>query len=256
MSQNTVYLVTGANRGKSTYPASPFSHSPPPQQPPSPTLSHPLLLPQNHILTPTPPYCVGIGHALTTHLLLRPHTTVIGTSRAPFPNPHPPSAPTSTFLPLLLDDARPAIASDTLAARLAADHSIARLDVVVANAGASSGFRDVLDLQDVEGELVFDFVANAVGPVKLFKGVWPLLKGEGERKFVLVSSAMGSIGGLGVEMLPGLAWYVQKTPILCLGDMARAPGARAPAGSQGGTKPSFSIRQHSANASSSMYWIS
>ncbi|KAK0750900.1 hypothetical protein B0T18DRAFT_319519, partial [Schizothecium vesticola] len=113
--------------------------------------------------------------------------------------------PSSTFLPLLLDDARPAIASATLAARLAAEHDITRLDVVVANAGASSGFRDVLELQDVEGELVHDFVANAVGPVKLFRGVWPLLKEGGERKFVLVSSVMGSIGGLGEEMLPGLA---------------------------------------------------
>lgn len=175
----------------------------PPPLPPPPSPRHHISILTSHRL--------GIGHALVTHLLLRPNTTVIGTSRAPFPTPFPPTSQTSSFLPLLLDDANPKIASDTLAARLAAEHNITKLDVVVANAGASSGFRDVLDLQDVEGELTYDFVANAVGPVRLFRGVWGLLKeggGEGGRKFVLVSSVMGSIGGLGVEGLPGLAWYV------------------------------------------------
>lgn len=135
---------------------------------------------------------------------------MIGTSRSPFPTPFPPAAPSSSFLPLLLDDANPQIASDTLAARLASEHNVTRLDVVVANAGASSGFRDVLELQDVEGELVYDFVANAVGPVRLFRGVWGLLKEAGGGRFVLVSSVMGSIGGLGEEGLPGLAYGMSK----------------------------------------------
>lgn len=213
---------------------SPFHSPPQPPSPPPPNHHQKTKLPYSH----TNP--LGIGHALVSHLLLRPHTTVIGTSRTPFPTPFPPSSPTSSFLPLLLDDANPQIASDTLAARLASEHNITKLDVVVANAGASSGFRDVLDLEDVEGELTYDFVANAVGPVRLFRGVWGLLKEGGGGRFVLVSSVMGSIGGLGEEMLPGLAWYV-CTPSPFLSCFPEDAGGHA-RDLNGGGKAGFLLR--------------
>lgn len=173
MENNTVYLVTGANR--------------------------------------------GIGLALITALARRPNSTVIGTSRKPVLDSYAAATtsahPTSKVVGVLLDEENPAITSATLAARLAADHGIHHVDVVVANAGASSGFRDILDL-DPDTDLVYDFTVNAVGPAKLFKGTWPLLQAGGTgRKFVVVSSSMGSIAGLDGEGLPGTAYGMSKAAV-------------------------------------------
>ncbi|SPQ25537.1 9e8016d4-0dd3-4ae3-af2d-b2f82353f430 [Thermothielavioides terrestris] len=215
MSGNTVYLITGANR--------------------------------------------GLGLAMTTLLLARPHTTVIATSRKPADSLTALSTarssssstihPTSRLIPLLLDEADDAISSATLPARLAAATTAAaaggssssgpplRLDVVIANAGSSAAFRDVLGT-DPGADMVRDFEVNAVGPAKLFRAVWPLLErasaagtaegqGEGEGhnkqagkeegkevggvgKFVLVSSSLGSIGLLDQESLPGVAYGMSK----------------------------------------------
>ncbi|KAG7287388.1 hypothetical protein NEMBOFW57_006899 [Staphylotrichum longicolle] len=57
---------------------------------------------------------------------------------------------------------------------LRAEHGIDRLDVVVANAGAASG-QGVLET-DPETEMAWDFEVNALGPARLFRGVWGLLE--------------------------------------------------------------------------------
>ncbi|KAK3378811.1 hypothetical protein B0T24DRAFT_610042 [Lasiosphaeria ovina] len=195
MSENTVYLVTGTNR--------------------------------------------GIGLAMVTILLQRPHTTVVATSRRPpqqqqhsassssatsIPDDLPAHA-TSTLVRVLLDDSDAAISSATLRDRLRDAHNIARLDVVVANAGTSSGFRDIL-ATDPGYDLLHDFAINAAGPAKLFRAVWPLLdpavsgggrggvdegKGEERRpKFVLITSSLGSIGCLDEESMPSTAYGMSK----------------------------------------------
>ncbi|KAK0715273.1 hypothetical protein B0H67DRAFT_645045 [Lasiosphaeris hirsuta] len=168
MSDNTVYLVTGANR--------------------------------------------GIGLALTTQLLHRPHTTVIATSRNLAPDVFSPLAttahPGNKLITVLLDDADPALGADTLAARLRDEHDVEAVDVVVANAGGSAGFRGILETE--AEDLVGDFVVNAVGPVKLFRGVWGLMGGGEGRKFVLVTSSVGSIGGLEEESFPSTAYGMSK----------------------------------------------
>ncbi|KAK0721585.1 hypothetical protein B0T26DRAFT_641377 [Lasiosphaeria miniovina] len=172
MYENTVYLVTGANR--------------------------------------------GIGLAMVTMLLQRPHTTVIATSRRPPPQEHSassatsipdelPAHATSTLVQVLLNDSDATISSATLHGRLRDTHNIARLDVVVANAGSSSGFHDIL-ATDPDFDLLHDFVVNAAGPAKLFRAVWPLLDPE----FVLITSSLGSIGCLDEESMPSTAYGMSK----------------------------------------------
>ncbi|KAL2153601.1 hypothetical protein VTH82DRAFT_4756 [Thermothelomyces myriococcoides] len=186
MSGNTVYLITGANR--------------------------------------------GIGHAVTTLLLSRPHTTVIATSRNPAASLDPASFPegkihpTSRLVPVLLDDgdgdsdpaqADPARASRTLAARLRDEHGVTALDVVVANAGGSACTGDVLTT-DPE-VMVRDFRVNAAGTARLFQAVWPLLEckeggpaGWEKKKFIYISSTLGSIGILDQESFPEIAYGMSK----------------------------------------------
>jgi NAD(P)-dependent dehydrogenase (short-subunit alcohol dehydrogenase family) len=108
---------------------------------------------------------------------------------------------------------------------LEAEHGITRLDVVIANAGGSPFCKDI-EHTDPDTELVGDFEVNAVGPAKLFRGVWGLLgvdsasaasaggEGEGEtkreKKFVLMSSTLGSKGCLEKECLPGIGYGMAK----------------------------------------------
>lgn len=134
--------------------------------------------------------------------------------------------PTSRLIPFPLDEADPAADHASLAARLAAQHPElgGRLDVVVANAGGASGFKDVLGTEPEE--MARDFDVNALGPARLFRAVAGLLlpppppeqsSGDGsggssrkEKKFVLVSSSVGSIGAQGAESLPGVGYGMSK----------------------------------------------
>lgn len=90
--------------------------------------------------------------------------------------------------------------------------------MVVANAGAASAVKGVLET-DPETEMAWDFEVNALGPARLFRGVWGLLErkdgGEEEEdgglgRFVLVSSSVGSIATLEEESLPGVGYGMSK----------------------------------------------
>jgi len=176
----------------------------------------------------------GIGQAIATILLQRPSTTVIGTSRQ-LSSSQVNAAPTrpddhcsggSKWIPVLLDESDPAISSATLATRLQADHGITSVDVVIANAGATAGLKDIMHT-DVDRDLAHDFAVNAVGPAKLFRGVVGLLgladcgaeedseeeeetRPRKESKFVLISTSLASIGGLGRESLPCTGYGMSK----------------------------------------------
>jgi len=140
-------------------------------------------------------------------LLQRPNVTVVHTARKPTTD-RTAAHPTSRFIHFLLDEADPAISSATLAARLREEHGIDRLDVVVANAGASSGFKGVLETEPED--VLSDFETNAVGVVKLFRATWPLLQKGTQKKFVLISSSVASIATLERESLPCTAYGMSK----------------------------------------------
>ncbi|KAJ6439316.1 NAD(P)-binding Rossmann-fold containing protein [Purpureocillium lavendulum] len=167
----------------------------------------------------------GIGKQLTADLLLRPATTVIATVRKLTDATSQsllslPAADSSNLVVLPLDEADPSIESGSLASRLAAaseqgqhSHSISHIDVVIANAGASAGYDSVLDTNPDAARSCFE--VNAIGPLKLFQACWPLLSKSARhdvqrRKFILVTSSVGSIAALEMESFPAAAYGMSK----------------------------------------------
>lgn len=138
----------------------------------------------------------GIGKGLTAKLILRPGVTVIATARdtakaADVLNDLP-KGEGSKFIVVKLDsdvDSDP----ETAVALLQDEHSIASLDVVIANAGISKDGATVANTTPQNLRDHFD--TNSIGPVTLFQAVRPLLQASktGSPIFVAVSSLVGSI---------------------------------------------------------------
>ncbi|EJT75668.1 hypothetical protein GGTG_05600 [Gaeumannomyces tritici R3-111a-1] len=191
MSANTVYVITGANK--------------------------------------------GIGRGIIAILLQRPATTVLALVRDPAAETSAtlaslPAAPGSALHVLPLDAAigsdgggsSSATAYTPQLATLAAAAGVSRVDVVVANAGGSSGYKTVLDTEPADA--AHDFAVNAVGPLRLFRAAWPLLMlsaaggggGGGDAtaaagaKFVYMTSSVGSIAGQREESFPSTAYGMSK----------------------------------------------
>lgn len=150
---------------------------------------------------------------MAASLLLRPATTVIATVRDPAHElaqslAQLPAGEGSRIIVLAFDARR---GPDTLLADLAAA-GIEHLNLVISNAGNSDSFRSVL-ATDAE-KLRDDFEVNAVGPFRLFQGCWPLLKagaGAGsDKKYVLITSSVGSIANMEAENFPGVAYGASK----------------------------------------------
>jgi norsolorinic acid ketoreductase len=49
--------------------------------------------------------------------------------------------------------------------------------------------------------------------VKLFQATWPLLETSTVKKFVMVSSSVGSIASLGMESFPSTAYGMSKAAV-------------------------------------------
>ena len=144
-------------------------------------------------------------------LLLRPRTLVIATVRDDSSETAQslsslPTGADSKLVVLALLDEDPKFGYDTLRHRLEAISQ--RIDVVIANAGTTPAMKGVLDTP--VDDLGHCFAVNSVGPFKLFKASWPFLERSDDRKFVLISSSMGSIAGLDEEDMPGLAYGMSK----------------------------------------------
>ena len=97
--------------------------------------------------------------------------------------------------------------------RTLSDVGITHLDVVIANAGASAGFTPTLETTGED--LLFDFKINTVATLGLFQLTWPLLeKSSSEnprsKKFVYITSSVGSIASLEEENFPGVSYGVSK----------------------------------------------
>ncbi|TVY83081.1 putative sterigmatocystin biosynthesis ketoreductase [Lachnellula suecica] len=135
----------------------------------------------------------GIGFALVQAYLLRSNTTVIASTRSP--SPQLVTLPTGHGSKLLQVTIESTSFADpkTAIAQLQAS-GITHLDIVIANAGVSPPVES-LDTVDLE-EMASTFSINALGPLALFQASKPLLKKSSAPKWVSVSSAAGSIGGM------------------------------------------------------------
>ncbi|KAK4891905.1 hypothetical protein LTR27_009604 [Elasticomyces elasticus] len=74
---------------------------------------------------------------------------------------------------------------------LQSSHGIDHIDTVVANAGIESWFGPTTII--LLSRLRSHFEINALAPLALFLGTWPLLQRSGDSKFVPISSRLGSI---------------------------------------------------------------
>lgn len=105
--------------------------------------------------------------------------------------------------------------------------SVSRIDIVIANAGHSTGLDKSL-LETTADDVIYDCTVNAAGPLRLFKATWPLLEVSAsdtsvQTRFVLISSTMGSIGVQDEESMPvgtsyGMSkaaanWFAKKASI-------------------------------------------
>ena len=187
MPANTTYLITGANRGNLPV--------------------HRLNDRTSLTLNPS-----GIGKHLLITYLSRPGTTVIAGVR----DPTGPSSKSLRDLPkgdgsdvivVKIDSASEKDAAIAVA-EMQSSHNIMKVDVVIANAGISKDYQPVVSATVMQ---VQEHVSvNAIGPFVLFQSVYRLLQKSANPKFVVVSSAAGSIGGMESRPFPMFAYGASK----------------------------------------------
>lgn len=148
---------------------------------------------------------------MAASLLLRPRTTIVATVRD---RAHPtvmsleslPAGDGSKIVVLILDVTK---GFESLGPSLEAA-GITSLNVIISNAGNSTSHTSIHDT--TPQQLRDDFEINALGPFQLFQACWPLLaRGQiDNRKFVLITSSVGSIAGLEQENMPGVSYGASK----------------------------------------------
>lgn len=144
-------------------------------------------------------------------LLRRPSTTVVATVRDTSSNAAQSLKSLDTgsdsklvLLPLDMKHVEP------LSSALS-DAGITSLDIVISNAGLNSGFDSVEETQIQT--LRDDYEVNVVGTFALFQVCQSLLvKGEA-KKFVVITSSVGSIKGLEMENMPGVSYGASKAAV-------------------------------------------
>jgi norsolorinic acid ketoreductase len=154
---------------------------------------------------------VGIGLGLVSSLLLRSNTTVIATVRldtTPTNDLQALPAAEGSQLVILILSSTSDISAIALVASLPA-HGVTHIDTIIANAGSGETFKPVLATS--LSSLRDDFEVNTLGPVKLFQATYPLLKESSNPKFVVISSALGSIGYM--HPSPNLSYGVSKVAV-------------------------------------------
>ncbi|PWY93392.1 NAD(P)-binding protein [Aspergillus sclerotioniger CBS 115572] len=157
----------------------------------------------------------GIGLTLLKTYLTRPQTTVIAAIR----NPNTqspllltlPTAPSSRLLIVQIDSTSNTDAPTAITSLL--EQGITSLDIVIANAGIvdPSAFVPVADINIAQLQEHLDI--NTVGPVRLFQATLPLLRRSPRGRFVVMSSLMGTIAGMGDVAIPIAAYGASKAAV-------------------------------------------
>jgi NAD(P)-dependent dehydrogenase (short-subunit alcohol dehydrogenase family) len=168
MPSNTVYVVTGANR--------------------------------------------GLGLGLVKDLLLRPHTTIVATVRnadaAASLQKEGLSIGDGSVLHVLILDLTTAPSPEDVRNALAEQvgDSLGHIDVLINNAGICPSL--VPTNETLATDMRTAYETNAIAPLMIFQGLWPLLQKAAAPKVIMVTSSMGCIGGQ--EPLPGGSYGPSK----------------------------------------------
>jgi norsolorinic acid ketoreductase len=88
-------------------------------------------------------------------------------------------------------------------------HGITSLYIVIANAGIGKYWGTVLE--SPPEEFLDHYNINVIGLVILFQATWPVLDTVAAPKFVVITSAIGSISAMKQIPLPDSAYGVSKT---------------------------------------------
>ncbi|KZT54365.1 NAD(P)-binding protein [Calocera cornea HHB12733] len=133
----------------------------------------------------------GIGLALVTQLAARENTIVFAGARNPSSAKDLQVLESKYSGKVHLIKLTSPHEADNKAAVAQVKKIAGRLDVVIANAGLSNSFvpSDQVTLDSMREH----FEVNVLGPLVLFQATWPLLKAGSSPKFVVISSALGSI---------------------------------------------------------------
>ncbi|KAM0803843.1 putative aflatoxin biosynthesis ketoreductase nor-1 [Usnea florida] len=119
--------------------------------------------------------------------------------------------PSSVVIVVKIDNAS-ATDAKTAVKCLQSDHDISKLDTVIVNAAVQNLI--FAKLADVDPAQVQEHLSiNAIGSLVLFQAVLPLLQKSSQPKFVVMGSAMGSIGGMEKRPFPMSAYGVSKAAL-------------------------------------------
>ncbi|PWN91057.1 toxin biosynthesis ketoreductase [Acaromyces ingoldii] len=133
----------------------------------------------------------GIGAELVKQLAADPKNTVVAGVRDPAAE----AAKTLAQLRGHVITVQIDSSSDSdakAAAKAVLSRGIDCIDVIIANAGVASDFKPVADVS--ADDFRQTLTVNAVGPLLLFQAFLPLLKKSASPKFLVVSSAIASLG--------------------------------------------------------------
>ncbi len=152
----------------------------------------------------------GLGLGLVKSLLARPNTTVVATARneeavASLEAEGATAAKgTDSGLRVLQFDFLTAVPPEKVRETFATTAAVDRVDVLVLNAGFATTLAPAA--ATTAGDMRACFEVNAIAPLMVFQGLWPLLReaAGGAPKLVWITSSVGSIAGM--EPFPGGAY--------------------------------------------------
>lgn len=148
--------------------------------------------------------------------LTRPNTTVLAAVRSPSSEDSQSlqsiaAATGSQVVILKVDSTSDEDALEAI--EFAKSQGITAIDTVIANAGTftPAAYQPVADVDLAHVKEHLDI--NTVGPVRLFQAVFPLLQKSENAKFIVISSLVGTIGGLKDIPYPNAAYGASKAAV-------------------------------------------
>jgi len=153
----------------------------------------------------------GIGKGLLSTLILRPNTTVVATVRDVESATKTLSAvPVGKDSKLIIVKIDSTVDSDPAAAveELKTKHNINHVDVLISNAGLLDVIAPVLETS--ADQVRKHFEVNSIGPLVLLQAFIKLLEASASPKFLVITSAIGSMGDMENFPVPFFAYGISK----------------------------------------------